>query len=43
MSRLPIVAGDRMLGIISTRDLYPRVVDQMETDIILPVEGLLQG
>jgi len=30
-------------GIISVRDLYQSVVDQMSTDIILLAEGLLQG
>jgi CBS domain-containing protein len=40
---LPIVAGDKLLGIVSIRDLYRSVVDQMEADIILLAEGLLQG
>jgi CBS domain-containing protein len=40
---LPIVAGDRLLGIVSIRDLYRSVIDQMEADIILLAEGLLQG
>ena len=31
------------VGIISVRDLYQSVVDQMSTDIILLAEGLLQG
>ena len=40
---LPIVAGERLLSIVSIRDLYRSVVDQMETDIILLAEGLLEG
>jgi CBS domain-containing protein len=40
---LPIVAGSKLLGIVSIRDLYRSVVDQMEADIILLAEGLLQG
>jgi CBS domain-containing protein len=40
---LPVVDGDRLVGIISIRDLYQSVVDQMGADIILLAEGLLQG
>jgi CBS domain-containing protein len=40
---LPVVAGDCLVGIVSIRDLYRSVVDQMEADIILLAEGLLQG
>jgi hypothetical protein len=32
---LPIVAGDRLLGIASIRDPYRCFVDQIEKDIIL--------
>ena len=40
---LPVIAEHRLVGIISVRDLYRSVVDQMSTDIILLAEGLLQG
>jgi len=40
---LPVIAEHRLVGIISVRDLYQSVVDQMSTDIILLAEGLLQG
>jgi CBS domain-containing protein len=40
---LPVIGGGRLMGIVSIRDLYRSVVDQMEADIILLAEGLLQG
>lgn len=40
---LPVMAGGALMGIVSIRDLYRSVVDQMESDIILLAEGLLQG
>jgi CBS domain-containing protein len=40
---LPVIGGGRLMGIVSIRDLYHSVVDQMEADIILLAEGLLQG
>jgi CBS domain-containing protein len=40
---LPVVDGGRLIGIVSIRDLYQSVVDQMGADIILLAEGLLQG
>jgi len=40
---LPVLDGDRLIGIVSIRDLYRSVVDQMGADIILLAEGLLQG
>jgi CBS domain-containing protein len=40
---LPVIGGGRLMGIVSIRDLYRSVVDEMEADIILLAEGLLQG
>jgi CBS domain-containing protein len=40
---LPVVDRGRLIGIVSIRDLYQSVVDQMGADIILLAEGLLQG
>ncbi|MGH8654597.1 MAG: CBS domain-containing protein [Gammaproteobacteria bacterium] len=40
---LPVITENRLVGIISVRDLYQCVVDQMSTDIILLAEELLQG
>jgi CBS domain-containing protein len=40
---LPVIGGGRLMGIVSIRDLYRSVVDQMEADISLLAEGLLQG
>jgi CBS domain-containing protein len=40
---LPVVEADMLVGIVSVRDLYRSVVDQMSTDIILLAEGLLQS
>ena len=40
---LPVVDRGRLVGIVSIRDLYQSVVDQMGADIILLAEGLLQG
>jgi CBS domain-containing protein len=40
---LPVIGNGRLMGIVSIRDLYRSVVDQMEADIILLAEGLLQG
>ncbi len=40
---LPVIAENRLVGIISVRDLYQSVLDQTSTDIILLAEGLLQG
>jgi len=40
---LPVVERGRLIGIVSIRDLYQSVVDQMGADIILLAEGLLQG
>ena len=40
---LPVMGGGQLMGIVSIRDLYRSVIDQMESDIILLAEGLLQG
>ena len=40
---LPVIDGDRLIGIVSIRDLYQSVVDQMGADIIMLAEGLLQS
>ncbi len=40
---LPVVEEDRIVAIVSIRDLYRSVKDQMETDILLLAETLLQG
>jgi CBS domain-containing protein len=40
---LPVVNRGRLVGIVSIRDLYQSVIDQMGADIILLAEGLLQG
>ena len=40
---LPVVDGDELVGIVSIRDLYRNVKEQMEADIILLAETLIQG
>jgi CBS domain-containing protein len=40
---LPVLAGERIVAIVSIRDLYRSVKDQMESDILLLAETLLQG
>jgi CBS domain-containing protein len=40
---LPVLEGTRIVAIVSIRDLYRSVKDQMETDILLLAETLLQG
>jgi CBS domain-containing protein len=40
---LPVLDGDKLVAIVSIRDLYRSVKDQMETDILLLAETLLQG
>ncbi|HVR68094.1 MAG TPA: CBS domain-containing protein [Verrucomicrobiae bacterium] len=40
---LPVIGAGRLMGIVSIRDLYRSVVEQMESDIIMLAEGLLQG
>jgi CBS domain-containing protein len=40
---LPVIEETRIVAIVSIRDLYRSVKDQMETDILLLAETLLQG
>jgi len=40
---LPVVEGDRLVGIVSIRDLYRTVKEQMDDDILLLAETLIQG
>ena len=40
---LPVLDGARIVAIVSIRDLYRTVKDQMESDILLLAETLLQG
>jgi CBS domain-containing protein len=40
---LPVVQGKKLVGIVSIRDLYNTVMDQLEADILLLAEGLIHG
>lgn len=40
---LPVLNGDELYGIISIRDLYRSVKQQMEEDILMLAEMLIQG
>ncbi len=40
---LPVVDGDRLIGVVSIRDLYRSVKEQMDSDILLLAETLIQG
>jgi CBS domain-containing protein len=40
---LPVVEGDKLVGIVSIRDLYRTVKEQMDDDILLLAETLIQG
>jgi CBS domain-containing protein len=40
---LPVLDGNDLVGIVSVRDLFHSVKDQMEADIILLAEALIQG
>src|SRR5262249_36094609 len=40
---LPVKQGKKLVGMVSIRDLYRCVVDQMESDLLLLAEGLVQG
>lgn len=40
---LPVIEEARIVAIVSIRDLYRSVKDQMESDILLLAETLLQG
>lgn len=40
---LPVVDGGRLVGVVSIRDLYRSVKEQMDSDILLLAETLIQG
>ena len=40
---LPVVDGERLVGLVSIRDLYRSVKEQMDSDILLLAETLIQG
>ena len=40
---LPVVDDDRIVGIVSIRDLYRSIKSQMDADILLLAETLIQG
>jgi CBS domain-containing protein len=40
---LPVVDRDKLVGIVSIRDLYRSVKEQMDSDIMMLAEALLQG
>ena len=40
---LPVVDAGRLVGLVSIRDLYRSVKEQMDSDILLLAEALLQG
>ena len=40
---LPVVDGDQLIGLVSIRDLYRSVKEQMDADILLLAETLIQG
>jgi CBS domain-containing protein len=40
---LPVVEGDRIVGIVSIRDLYRSIKEQMDADLLLLAETLIQG
>ena len=40
---LPVVDGDQLVGIVSIRDLYRSVKEQMDNDILMLAETLIQG
>jgi CBS domain-containing protein len=40
---LPVVDGETLVGVVSIRDLYRSVKEQMDSDILLLAETLIQG
>src|SRR5258708_5212629 len=40
---LPVVDGAQLVGIVSIRDLYRSVKEQMDNDILMLAETLIQG
>lgn len=43
LRHLPVLEAGRVVGIVSIRDLYQSVLDQMSADIMALAEGLLRG
>lgn len=40
---LPVIEGERLIGIVSIRDLYRSIKSQMDADLVLLAETLIQG
>ena len=40
---LPVMEGGKLYGIVSIRDLYRNVKEQMDDDILMLAETLIQG
>ncbi len=40
---LPVTEGGKLYGIVSIRDLYKNVKEQMDDDILMLAETLIQG
>ncbi len=40
---LPIVQGDRVVGIVSIRDLHTTIMQSLEDDILMMAERLIKG
>lgn len=40
---LPVVTTDRIVGIVSIRDLYRSIKEQMDADLLMLAETLIQG
>ena len=40
---LPVIDGERLIGIVSIRDLYRSIKSQMDADLVLLAETLIQG
>lgn len=40
---LPVVEADRIVGIVSIRDLYRSIKEQMDADLLMLAETLIQG
>ena len=40
---LPVVTDERIVGIVSIRDLYRSIKEQMDADLLMLAETLIQG
>lgn len=40
---LPVVDGEKIVGIVSIRDLYRSIKEQMDADLLMLAETLIQG